>query len=109
MPLHKSVVTTPSHLLDLDMFGSGFQMNSFHHLSRNRGEAGWPVVPQIPLLALLEVSGDTHFFFPVLENLPDWLDFSKIIKSVLAMISASSLGTQVHLIKTHGLLYIQFI
>lgn len=103
------MAATPSHLPDLNMFGNGFQENSFHHLSRIQGEAGWPVVPQTPLLALLEVSSDTLFFPPVLENLPGWLDLSKIIKIVLAMISASSLGTWVHLIKIQGLLPVQFI
>ena len=61
MPLRKSMVTTPSRLLDLNMFGNGFQKNSFHHLSGNLGEAGWPVVPRIPLLALLEVSSVSWF------------------------------------------------
>lgn len=51
------------------MFGNAFQEGLFHRLSRDRGEADWPVVPWIFLFALLEDRSDVCIL-PVIRTLP---------------------------------------
>ena len=58
------MLTTPDnlHLLDDDL-----QDELLHHLSRDGGEADWPVVPWVLLLALFEDWSDTGLS-PVLRH-----------------------------------------
>lgn len=42
----ESMLAAPSHL---QMFGCGFQECSFHHLPRDGGEVGQPIVPCVLL------------------------------------------------------------
>lgn len=51
------------------MSRNAFQEGLLHHLSRDRGEADWSVVPWIFLFALLEYRSDIYFL-PALGNLP---------------------------------------
>lgn len=88
-PLHKSLRTTPNHLLVL-MFWNGFQDYLLHLLSWDRGDGYQPVVLWIFLLALLEDSSDICFLS---GNSSAHHDLPKIIKTGLMVTSASSLGT----------------
>jgi len=44
----------PHNLLSFHLLGDYTQNKLLHHLSRDRGEDGWPVVSQLLLLALFE-------------------------------------------------------
>lgn len=89
-----------SHPLVHHMIQMVFEVYLLHHLPRDWGEADWPALPQILLLALLE---------DVWQETPSCHDFSKIIKSGLVMTSASSFSThRVHPVRSHGL-YVRFV
>jgi len=47
------MLTTPDNLHLFQLLGDNIQNKLFHHLLRARGEADWPVVSWILLLALL--------------------------------------------------------
>ena len=82
------------------MFQKFFQDYFLHHLPRDWGEAAWPAVPQILLLALLENEW---------QETPSCHDFSKIIESGLIMTLSSSFSThRVHPIRFQGL-YVHFV
>ena len=59
------MLTTPDNLLFLHLIDDGLQDKLLHHLSWDGGEADWPVVPWVLLLALFEAS---IFFVPVLQH-----------------------------------------
>lgn len=61
----ESILAAPSHL---QMFGCGFQECSFHHLPRDRGEVGQPIVPCV----LLFEDGVTFAFFDSSGTFPDY-------------------------------------
>jgi len=61
-PLHKSLLTSLSNLLVINMFTNVFQRYLFHHLPRDQSEANQPMVSQILPLAPLE-DGEWHLFF----------------------------------------------
>lgn len=65
-PLHESMLTTPNHLLVLSIFGIP---DFLHHFPKDPGEADWPIVPSITLLALLGYRSDICFL-PDLRNAP---------------------------------------
>jgi len=48
------MLATSVNLLLFQLLGEGIQNKLFHHLSRNRGEADWPVVSQTVLFTLSE-------------------------------------------------------
>lgn len=70
------MLTTPSHFLVLSIFENRIQQDLLQHLSREQGEADWPVVPQILFPTLLEDRRDICCL-PILRNLHHQL--SKII------------------------------
>jgi len=55
------MLTTPDHLLLLQLPVHGIQNKVFHHLSRDGGEADWSVVSQILLLAFFEDWSDIGY------------------------------------------------
>ena len=59
-PLGESMLTTPDDPLLFQLLEDGFQNKLFHHLSRNRFEANWPVVSWI-LLTLFEDQSDISY------------------------------------------------
>jgi len=73
LPLGEFIRTTPDNLFFLHLIDDDLQNKQLHHLSRDGGEADWPVVPWVLLLALFEDWSDTGFS-PVLQ------DFSKMIE-----------------------------
>lgn len=54
------MLTTPNHLLVLNMVENGFQEDLLCHFPRDQGEADMPVVFQMLLLPYLESRGDIH-------------------------------------------------
>ena len=82
------MLTTPDKLL-FQLLGDGIQNRLFHHLSRDRGEADWPVVSWILLLALFEgmMSGVMLAILQSSGTSPINKDLSKMIKSGLAITS----------------------
>ena len=67
-PLGESVLATPDKLLFLHLLVDDLQDNLLHQLSRDGGEAEWPVVSWVLLLALFEDWSDTGLS-PVLGHL----------------------------------------
>jgi len=61
------MLTTPDNLLFFHLLNDDIQSELFHHLSRDGGEANWPVVPGVLLLALFEDWSDIGFS-PVLVH-----------------------------------------
>ena len=57
------MLTIPDNLVFFNLLGDDIQNKLLHHLSRDRGEAGWSIVSWLLLLALLD-SG----FPPVLRH-----------------------------------------
>ena len=55
------MLTTPDDLLFLHLLNDNLQNELLYHLSRDGGEAEWPVVPWVLLLALFEDWSDTGF------------------------------------------------
>jgi len=45
-PLGESLLSTPDNLLHFQLLGEGIQNKLFYHLSRDGGEADWPVVSE---------------------------------------------------------------
>jgi len=62
-------MTTPNNDLFFHLLGDDIQNKLFHHFTRDRGEAGRPVVFQVLLLALCEDWSDTGFPL-VLKHFP---------------------------------------
>jgi len=61
-------LTTPDNLLLFQLLGDSIQNKLFHHFSRDKNGADWPVVSQVLLLALFE---DTDTGYPpVFRQLP---------------------------------------
>ena len=54
------MLTTPDNLLFLLLLNDAMQNELFHHLSWDGGEAEWPVVPWVLLLALFEYWSVSH-------------------------------------------------
>ena len=67
-PLGESMLTTPDNLLFFHLLDDGLQGELLHHLSWDGGEADWPVVPCVLLLALFEDWSDIGIS-PVLGDL----------------------------------------
>ena len=86
------MMTAPDQFLVFHVFANSFQEDFLHHLRRFRGGAGWPVVPQIFLLILLQDRRDVAFFQSS-GNSPNHHGLSKIVESGLTMTPASSLST----------------
>ena len=63
------MLTTLDNLLFSQLSGDGIQDKLFHHLSRDRGEADWPVITWIFLFALFEDWSDIGYP-PVFRDLP---------------------------------------
>lgn len=61
LSLHKSMLTTSSHLLVPYILQNGFQYYLLHDLPSNQSEAHQSVVPQILLLSLLEDESNIYF------------------------------------------------
>ena len=62
------MLTTRDNLLFLHLLGDDLQDKLLHHLSLHGGEADWPVVPWVLLLALFEDWSDIGLS-PVLGHL----------------------------------------
>ena len=62
------MLTTPHILLLLHLLNDILQNELLHHISRDGGEADWPVVPWVLLLAPFEDWSDIGFS-PVLGHL----------------------------------------
>ena len=62
------MLTIPDNLIFLHMLGDDIQNESFHHLSRDGGEADRSIITQVLLLALFEDWSDICFP-PVLRHL----------------------------------------
>lgn len=58
---HKPLLSTPDHLLVLQIFGNGAKNAGNHHLPRDRGGDNQPVVSWILLLVLLKDMSDICF------------------------------------------------
>jgi len=69
-PLGKFMLTTPDNLLFLHLLDDDLQDKLLHHFSWDGGEADWPVVPWVLLLALFEDWSDIGLS-PVLRHLLD--------------------------------------
>lgn len=80
IPLHKSMLAIPDHILILHLHGNGFQEDFLYHLPKDQGETGWPRLPQILLLK----DRLTFALFPSSGTSPSGPNLSKIIKSGLA-------------------------
>ena len=81
---HKPILTTPDHLLVLQMFGNGAKNAGNHHFPRGQGGANQPVVSWILLLVILEDRSDI-FFLLICRNLnPEHHGLTKTIKNGLA-------------------------
>lgn len=66
-PTCKSMLTTPSDLQVLPVFGNGFQEDFLHHLPRGSGEAVQPIASKVFILVLLK--GSNIWPLPVFRNL----------------------------------------
>jgi len=62
------MLTTPDNLLFLHLLDDDLENEVLHHLSQDGGEADWPVVPWVLLLALFEDWSDICLA-PVLGHL----------------------------------------
>lgn len=73
----------------LPVFGNAFQEGLLHHLSRNRGEADWLVVPWIFFFALLVDRSDICFLPAVRMSLHNHALSKKITSGLKVMLPSS--------------------
>lgn len=73
----------------LPVFGNAFQEGLLHHLSRDRGEADWLVVPWIFFFALLEDRSDICFLPAVKMSLHNHALSKKITSGFKVMLPSS--------------------
>lgn len=76
--LSKSMLAIPNHLPVFHVLANGFHDDLLHKLTEVWCEAGWPVVPQIPPPAFLDV-----YLVQSSGTLPCSRDLPKIIESDL--------------------------